>query len=289
MARDRPVLDFPLGSHMPTKTVPVLDTPHLRLRALRGEDAPAIYAYAHDAAVARFVSWPRHRSLDDATAFLKYAAQAVASGRELQWALARRDDDTLVGAATPLGAWVCDGSRYPDRRVGFRQSRSRPRVGLLSCRQCSVGASAGEGRYGSRRTAQRLGCLSESRWRSRRLLVLCARAKVNQHPFVGRSPDDIDDAQPKLQGVAARGPSHMAELERLCPPRHHGFDPSSGSPSRFGPRFMPRQSLSVGALTSSQRVKPLIGAGKHSTTVRSLMPEPCYTPASLSQPRWACG
>ena len=49
--------------------------------------------------MARFVSWPRHRSLDDATAFLKYAAQAVASGRELQWALARRDDDTLVGAA----------------------------------------------------------------------------------------------------------------------------------------------------------------------------------------------
>ena len=99
MARDRPVLDFPLGSHMPTNTVPVLDTPHLRLRALRGEDAPAIYAYAHDAAVARFVSWPRHRSLDDATAFLKYAAEAVASGRELQWALARRDDDALVGAA----------------------------------------------------------------------------------------------------------------------------------------------------------------------------------------------
>src|SRR5207245_9670798 len=84
---------------MSASTVPVLATPRLHLRALRVEDAPAIYAYAHDAAVARFVSWPRHRSLDDATAFLKYAAEAVASGRELQWALARRDDDALVGAA----------------------------------------------------------------------------------------------------------------------------------------------------------------------------------------------
>jgi ribosomal-protein-alanine N-acetyltransferase len=66
---------------MSASTVPVLATPRLHLRALRVEDAPAIYAYAHDAAVARFVSWPRHRSLDDATAFLKYAAEAVASGR----------------------------------------------------------------------------------------------------------------------------------------------------------------------------------------------------------------
>src|SRR5438445_13337976 len=105
---------------MPTNTVPVLDTPHLRLRALRGEDAPAIYAYAHDAAVARFVSWPRHRSLDDATAFLKYAAQAVASGRELQWALARRDDDALVGAA---------GVRLQGHRVDRRDLIAHPHWG----------------------------------------------------------------------------------------------------------------------------------------------------------------
>ena len=51
---------------------------------------------------------------------------------------------------------------------------------------------------------------------------------MNQHPFVGRGPDDIDDAQAKLQSVAARGPSQMAELERLGPPRYRGFDPSPG-------------------------------------------------------------
>jgi ribosomal-protein-alanine N-acetyltransferase len=84
---------------VPTNTGPVLETPRLRLRPLRVEDAPAIYAYAHDAAVARFVSWPQHRSLDDSTAFLKYAAEAVASGREMQWALARRDNDAVIGTA----------------------------------------------------------------------------------------------------------------------------------------------------------------------------------------------
>jgi hypothetical protein len=33
---------------VPVITVPVLDTPRLRLRALRAEDAPAIYAYGRD-------------------------------------------------------------------------------------------------------------------------------------------------------------------------------------------------------------------------------------------------
>jgi [ribosomal protein S5]-alanine N-acetyltransferase len=79
--------------------VPVLDTPRLRLRTLREDDAAAVYAYGRDPAVTRFVSWPRHRSLDDATTFLEYAATAVSSGREMQWALARRDDDTMIGTA----------------------------------------------------------------------------------------------------------------------------------------------------------------------------------------------
>ena len=105
---------------MSASTVPVLATPRLHLRALRVEDAPAIYAYAHDAAVARFVSWPRHRSLDDATAFLKYVAEAVASGRELHWALARRDDDALVGAA---------GVRLQGHRVELGYAIAQPRWG----------------------------------------------------------------------------------------------------------------------------------------------------------------
>src|SRR5437879_833124 len=51
---------------------------------------------------------------------------------------------------------------------------------------------------------------------------------ILEHPFVGRGPDDIDDAQAKLQSVAARGPSQMAELERLGPTRSRGIDPSQG-------------------------------------------------------------
>jgi ribosomal-protein-alanine N-acetyltransferase len=84
---------------VPANTVPVLDTPRLHLRALRAEDATAIYAYARDSAVTRFVSWRQHRSLNDATAFLKYAAGAVSSGSEMHWALARRDDNAVIGTA----------------------------------------------------------------------------------------------------------------------------------------------------------------------------------------------
>ncbi len=106
--------------HVPANMVPVLDTARLRLRALRADDAAAIYAYGHDSAVTRFVSWPQHRSLDDASAFLKYAAEAVSSGREVQWALARRDDDALIGTA---------GVRLQGHRVELGYVMARPHWG----------------------------------------------------------------------------------------------------------------------------------------------------------------
>jgi len=93
---------------VPVITVPVLDTPRLRLRALRAEDAHAIYAYGRDPEVTQYVSWPQHRSLDDATAYLEYAADAISAGREMQWAFARRDDDALIGTG---------GVRFQGHRV----------------------------------------------------------------------------------------------------------------------------------------------------------------------------
>ncbi|MBI1847928.1 MAG: GNAT family N-acetyltransferase [Candidatus Rokubacteria bacterium] len=100
--------------------VPVLETGRLRLRALRDEDAGAIYEYGRDPAVTRYMTWAQHRSLDDATAFVKYAAEAVAAGSEMQWAFARREDDGLIGAG---------GLRLQGHRVELGYAIARPHWG----------------------------------------------------------------------------------------------------------------------------------------------------------------
>ena len=49
---------------------PVVETRRLRLRLPALEDAAGVAAYGGDPDVCRYVSWPRHRSLADAEAFL---------------------------------------------------------------------------------------------------------------------------------------------------------------------------------------------------------------------------
>lgn len=52
----------------------MIETPRLRLRRPRAEDARPIFdTYAADPAVTRYLAWPRHRSLDDTRAFLDFS------------------------------------------------------------------------------------------------------------------------------------------------------------------------------------------------------------------------
>jgi RimJ/RimL family protein N-acetyltransferase len=51
-----------------------LTTARLRLRRPRASDAAAVFAaFAGDPEVTRLLSWPRHRSIDDTGAFLKWS------------------------------------------------------------------------------------------------------------------------------------------------------------------------------------------------------------------------
>jgi RimJ/RimL family protein N-acetyltransferase len=96
-------------------TPPTLDTPRLRLRPPRLDDADAIFAHARDPAVSRYVSWPRHRSIEDAHAFLGYAVAdelgfwpgrpawgqgfaTEAARAVVEWALAREEVDNVASA-----------------------------------------------------------------------------------------------------------------------------------------------------------------------------------------------
>ncbi|MEA3190603.1 MAG: hypothetical protein QOD77_1185 [Thermoplasmata archaeon] len=81
-------------------TVPeALATPRLRLRRPLPADAAAIFArYGSDPEVTRFLSWPTHRSLDDAAAFVRLAEAGWQEGTDCPWLVEDRAG-RLLGAA----------------------------------------------------------------------------------------------------------------------------------------------------------------------------------------------
>ena len=52
------------------KDLPTLETDRLILRKMKSDDAEAVFAYASDPEVTRYVIWETHRSIEDSEAFL---------------------------------------------------------------------------------------------------------------------------------------------------------------------------------------------------------------------------
>jgi ribosomal-protein-alanine N-acetyltransferase len=68
----------------------------LSLRAPQLADAPAVYAYASDPEVTRYLAWPRHTSLADSERFLQQAVDGWECGSNLVWLI--EDEGGAVGA-----------------------------------------------------------------------------------------------------------------------------------------------------------------------------------------------
>ncbi len=72
---------------------PLLESSVLTLRALRVDDAPAVFAYASDPEVARYTLWPHHESEDQTRSFLR-----MLTGPDiLSWAILLREGAQLEG------------------------------------------------------------------------------------------------------------------------------------------------------------------------------------------------
>lgn len=78
----------------------VLEGPRIRLRAFRDDDLHGLHALHSDPRVMRYWSFPAWTQLDQARPYLATAIAARDASRMLCWALARRDDDRLIGAVT---------------------------------------------------------------------------------------------------------------------------------------------------------------------------------------------
>ena len=76
---------------------PELATPRLRLRELRADDAPALYAVHSDPRVMRYWSFPAWTQLAQAQARVRFIMDQRARGDVFAWAVADRDSDQLIG------------------------------------------------------------------------------------------------------------------------------------------------------------------------------------------------
>ncbi|MCW3475318.1 GNAT family N-acetyltransferase [Limobrevibacterium gyesilva] len=83
---------------MPIILPPGFETERLVLREAVAADAAAIFAeYASDPEVTRFLSFPTHRSVADAEAFLATCEAARKAGRSNTYVLTRRSDGAVLG------------------------------------------------------------------------------------------------------------------------------------------------------------------------------------------------
>ena len=76
---------------------PTIETDRLLLRALKMDDTEAVFAYASDPEVSRYVGWPTHTDIQDSRAFLDLTLRKYESGGEPDWGIVYKGDGRLVG------------------------------------------------------------------------------------------------------------------------------------------------------------------------------------------------
>jgi len=77
-----------------------IETERLVLRAPRLNDAQSIFdRYASDAEVARYLAWPRHRSVAETRAFVKFSAEQWSRWKVGPMVAISREDGTLLGGS----------------------------------------------------------------------------------------------------------------------------------------------------------------------------------------------
>jgi ribosomal-protein-alanine N-acetyltransferase len=79
------------------KDLPTLETDRLILRKMKPGDAEAVFAYASDPEVTRYVIWETHRSIEDSKAFLDLVLSKYESGGEPEWGIVYKGDHRFVG------------------------------------------------------------------------------------------------------------------------------------------------------------------------------------------------
>lgn len=83
--------------------LPTLETERLILREIVMNDAEAIFQYANDEHVARFVTWPAHRTVEESRAFVAFVEGRRRTGGAHSWGLALKETGPIVGTCGFVG------------------------------------------------------------------------------------------------------------------------------------------------------------------------------------------
>jgi len=123
----------PLGG---AETLPTLETPRLRLRWLRDDDLPSLFAIFGDPEAMRYWSSPAVTSLDEVAATVERIRTSFATREVLQWGFADRTTDEILGTTT------LHRINWTHRRaeIGYALNRAHWGKGLASE---AVGAAIG--------------------------------------------------------------------------------------------------------------------------------------------------
>jgi RimJ/RimL family protein N-acetyltransferase len=110
------------------KDLPTLETERLILRKMAPSDAEAVFAYASDPEVTRYVIWETHRSIEDSRAFLELESSKRESGGEPEWGIVYKGDHRFIGTCG-IVSWDTDHARA---ELGYVLSRDYWGRGLMA-------------------------------------------------------------------------------------------------------------------------------------------------------------
>ncbi len=101
------------------RNLPTLETDRLILRKMTLNDAEAVFAYASDPEVTRYVSWETHRKIGDSESFLRSVVEGYERGEAAEWGIVYKGDGRFVGGCGVV-RWELDHSRA---ELGYVLSR----------------------------------------------------------------------------------------------------------------------------------------------------------------------
>jgi RimJ/RimL family protein N-acetyltransferase len=166
---------------------PVLDTPRLLLRPFVPADAPEVQRLAGDARVAETTLAIPHPYPDGAAAaWIASHAAGWADGSEISWAIVRREDGALLGAAALMGI----NARHASAELGYWVGHEHWGLGYASEAARALAAFA-DGQLGLSRVVGR--CLARNPASARVLekAGLRAEGRLVRHLYVGGVFEDV--------------------------------------------------------------------------------------------------
>ena len=112
----------------PFEDLPELETERLLLRKMRLDDARAMFAYASDPEVTRYVLFETHRSIEDSQAFLRLVVEGYERGDFGGWGVVLKDSGAFIGTC---GVDVGYAPEHARAELGYVLSREHWGKGLV--------------------------------------------------------------------------------------------------------------------------------------------------------------